>query len=61
VVLAETPGVGYGGREIGEIRDDEVNEPGYAGAGTLYADTTPRAYMCVRVRQRDVVACGSGM
>jgi hypothetical protein len=28
VLLAETPGVGYGGREIGEIRDDEVNEPG---------------------------------
>ena len=48
VVLAEMPGVGYGGREIGEIMDDEVNEPGYAGAGALSA---ARAYICVRVRQ----------
>jgi hypothetical protein len=28
VLLVVEPGVGYGGREIGEIREDEVREPG---------------------------------
>jgi hypothetical protein len=35
VLFAVPPGVGYGGREIGEIREDDVRDPGYAGAGAL--------------------------